>query len=154
MQKFEQPRNSDISLDKTHLGTLFMIDKSKDGRFYLDEIKQFVDLYFERQAANANTVDVVKEFQGYCTASLWNYVANQKGKETFVKWFGKLFSMGNIAIQGKDSKTTFVDRNAVMLIHTILNISKSYAIEGSQTLALFQGVAKHKVLYFPFSFSD
>eukprot|EP01126_Amoeba_proteus_P057877 TRINITY_DN740_c0_g2_i16.p1 TRINITY_DN740_c0_g2~~TRINITY_DN740_c0_g2_i16.p1 ORF type:complete len:146 (+),score=27.43 TRINITY_DN740_c0_g2_i16:210-647(+) len=108
MQKFEQPRNSDISLDKTHLGTLFMIDKSKDGRFYLDEIKQFVDLYFERQAANANTVDVVKEFQGYCTASLWNYVANQKGKETFVKWFGKLFSMGNIAIQGKDSVNIFL----------------------------------------------
>eukprot|EP01126_Amoeba_proteus_P057872 TRINITY_DN740_c0_g1_i4.p1 TRINITY_DN740_c0_g1~~TRINITY_DN740_c0_g1_i4.p1 ORF type:complete len:138 (-),score=26.96 TRINITY_DN740_c0_g1_i4:523-936(-) len=85
-----------------------MIDKSKDGRFYLDEIKQFVDLYFERQAANANTVDVVKEFQGYCTASLWNYVANQKGKETFVKWFGKLFSMGNIAIQGKDSVNIFL----------------------------------------------
>ena len=68
MQKFEQPRNSDISLDKTHLGTLFMIDKTKDGRFTKEEILQFVDLYFERQAANTNAVDVVKEFQGYCTA--------------------------------------------------------------------------------------
>lgn len=68
MQKFEQPRNSDTSLDKTHLGTLFLMDKTKDGRFTLEEIQQFADLYFERQAANTNTVDVVKEFQGYCTA--------------------------------------------------------------------------------------
>jgi len=128
-----------------------MIDKTKDGRFTLEEIEQFATLYYERPA-NTNTVDVVKEFQGYCTASLWNYVtASPEGKETFIRWFGLLFSRGHEVPtpKGAKSDTKFVDRNAVMLIHSILNISKSYAMEGSQTLNLFQGVSKQKKLLPP-----
>lgn len=50
-----------------------MIDKSKEGRFFLDEIIDFVNFYCERQTTNPNTVDVVKEFQGYCTAQYVNF---------------------------------------------------------------------------------
>lgn len=83
-------------------------------RFTRDEIVEFVHEYFNRQTANPNTVDVVKEFQGYCTAkylalsyeshsiSLWNFVykgedckTTLERKEKFGIWFEKLFSYGN-----------------------------------------------------------
>jgi len=151
MIKFKQPRNADIQLDSTHLGTLFMIDQNKDGRFTRDEIVEFVHEYFARQTANPNTVDVVKEFQGYCTANLWNYVykgednpkGTQEGKEKFGNWFEKLFSYGNL-VDVNGNKTEFVDRGAVKRMHEVLNISKSYAIEQNQTFALLLDVAKSK----------
>lgn len=37
------------------------------ARFTLDELLKFTEIYFERQQNNHNTVDIVKEFQGYCT---------------------------------------------------------------------------------------
>jgi len=150
MIKFKQPRNADIQLDSTHLGTLFMLDSNKDGRFTRDEIMEFVHEYFARQTANPNTVDVVKEFQGYCTANLWNFVykgeesnATIEGKEKFGNWFEKLFSYGNF-VEVNGEKREFVDRKAVKRMHEVLNISKSYAIEQNQTFALLQDVAKSK----------
>eukprot|EP01124_Arcella_intermedia_P017685 TRINITY_DN24501_c0_g1_i1.p1 TRINITY_DN24501_c0_g1~~TRINITY_DN24501_c0_g1_i1.p1 ORF type:complete len:235 (-),score=51.77 TRINITY_DN24501_c0_g1_i1:49-753(-) len=143
IQKFKQPPNADITLDCTHLGTLFAIAKTKDGRFYCDEIIDFVHLYFERQAQKTNTVDIVKEFQGYCTLQLWNYVNRKGGKEKFVEWFGLLLSRGNTTkIPG--SKNKYVGRAAVKSLHEIFSITKSYGVEQSTSFSTMYTVAKEK----------
>jgi len=55
--RFKVP--SEYPIDLTHLGTLFALDKSKDGKFYIEEIIDFAAMYSEKQAANLGAVDFV-----------------------------------------------------------------------------------------------
>lgn len=145
IQKFKQPRNRDIMLDPNHLGTIFVLDNSKEGRFYLKDIQKFADLYFERQANNPNIVDIVKEFQGYCTLTLWNYVMFSQGTEKFVKWFGRVFSYGNtVKIHGQDRRKVFVDRRALKILDEVFSVSKTYGVDQTHSFNLMQAVARQQ----------
>jgi len=46
--KIKPPR--EYPLETTHLGTLFIMDKDKDGKFSLHDLVDFATLYHERQA--------------------------------------------------------------------------------------------------------
>ncbi|ELR11135.1 uncharacterized protein ACA1_387340 [Acanthamoeba castellanii str. Neff] len=39
-------------IDLTHLGILFMLDRSRRCRFYLEDIMRFIDLCYEREQGN------------------------------------------------------------------------------------------------------
>lgn len=39
-------------VDLTHLGTLFVIDKSREGKFSWREVSEFARLYFEKSQNN------------------------------------------------------------------------------------------------------
>jgi len=51
------PAHPTQDLDLTHLGTLFVMERSKTGKFYLDEVIAFVTLYLEKHAKNKTNVD-------------------------------------------------------------------------------------------------
>lgn len=53
--KFKLP--PEYPIDKSHLGTLFALDKTKDGKFYLEEVIDFAAIYGEKQANNPGAVD-------------------------------------------------------------------------------------------------
>jgi len=53
--KFKIP--PEYPVDRSHLGTLFALDKTKDGKFYLEEIIDFAAIYSEKQIANPGAVD-------------------------------------------------------------------------------------------------
>jgi len=142
LHKFKQPKDIEFTLDSHHLGTLFALNKSKDGRFYLDDIVDLIHLYFDRHQ-KTNTVDVVKEFQGYCTLQLWNFVNKKGGKEKFVKWFVALLSHGN-TIRIPDCECKFVGRGAIKSLHEIFGITKFYGIEQATSFRTMQAVALEK----------
>jgi len=148
MLKFKQPRNRDIMLDPNHLGLIFVLDDSKDGRFYLKDIHKFADLYFERQASNPNVVDVPKEFQGYCTLVLWNFVTTAGGVEKFVHWFGRVFSIGNVVFEhhGENHRTIYVERGALKVLDDIFAVSRNFGIDTNHTFGLLQQVSRQKKL--------
>ena len=49
--------NKENPIDFTHVGTLFVLDQTKDGKFYLEELIDFANLYFEKLNNHKATVD-------------------------------------------------------------------------------------------------
>lgn len=126
--KFKPPRET--PLDLSHLGTLFVMDKQKDGKFDLKELSSFVALYYDRQASDRGTADFLKEFQGYCTLQMWNFVAKPEGRRAWVNWFCSLLV--------EDAHCSFVHRDAVKLVHQVL-----CHIITSLFLSLFSSITSH-----------
>eukprot|EP01121_Diplochlamys_sp_Union-15-3_P000867 TRINITY_DN10728_c0_g1_i2.p1 TRINITY_DN10728_c0_g1~~TRINITY_DN10728_c0_g1_i2.p1 ORF type:complete len:189 (-),score=18.94 TRINITY_DN10728_c0_g1_i2:73-639(-) len=147
MLKFQKPNAHPAQdLDLTHLGTLFVMDKSRSGKFYAEEIIDFCTLYLERHAKNKTNVDFLKEFQGYCTLQLWNFVSNH-GQEAFVDWFCKLFSHNRIFFYKTRPKVVYLTQDSIKTLHEILNISKTYGLEFQSFFDLCQKVGQEMKLY-------
>lgn len=45
----------DYPIDLTHLGILFVIDRNRRCRFYLEDIMAFIELCFEREQGNRDS---------------------------------------------------------------------------------------------------
>jgi hypothetical protein len=131
VMKFKPPRET--PLDMSHLGTLFVMDKQKDGKFDLKELSSFVALYHEHQANDRGTADFLKEFQGYCTLQMWNFVAKPDGRKAWVNWFCSLLV--------DDAHCSFVHRDAVKLVHQILNVRRAYGVDFQNFFNLLQRAA-------------
>jgi hypothetical protein len=106
-------------IDLTHLGILFMLDRSRRCRFYLEDIMRFIDLCYEREQGNRESHELQQmvpstlttydifiylyidniltlkrtqtKFQAYCTLHMWNFITSQGGHQRFVKWMTGLF---------------------------------------------------------------
>eukprot|EP01128_Nolandella_sp_AFSM9_P003599 TRINITY_DN1563_c1_g1_i1.p1 TRINITY_DN1563_c1_g1~~TRINITY_DN1563_c1_g1_i1.p1 ORF type:complete len:243 (+),score=42.22 TRINITY_DN1563_c1_g1_i1:294-1022(+) len=149
MQNFRQPRNKDIQLDPSHFGSLFFLDENHDGRFTLSELLKFTEVYFERQQNNHNTVDIVKEFQGFCTLTMWNFVTRSDGshavgKEKFIRWFGKLFSHGNGVRVRHERRGKYVGRGSTKIIDEIFHMTSSFGVDQAHFFNVLQHVSKAK----------
>jgi len=145
LRNFKQPRGSEIEpLDPNHLGTLFVLDKSHSGRFFVEELIEFIHMYFDRQAIKTYAGNIVKEFQGYCTLQLWNYVNQQHGPRKFAKWFGLLLYRGN-EVKIKDfPKKKFVARQAIHRLHEIFQVTKSFGVDQMTSFTTLLEVAQQK----------
>lgn len=132
-------------LDPSHLGTLFMLDQTKDGKFYFDELTDFAATYSERLAADTGSVNFVKEFQGYCTLYMWSAVSKPDGDKKFIDWFTKLFSQGSVTQLGPN-KEPFMSQDAVKTIHRLLQIDKTYGLDFIPFFDLLQRVGEEKKL--------
>ena len=132
-------------LDPGHLGTLFMLDQTKDGKFYFDEITDFAATYSERLAADTGSVNFVKEFQGYCTLYMWSVVSKPDGEKKFVEWFTRLFSQGNTSTLGPN-KESCMSQDAVKVLHRLLQIDKTYGLDFMTFFDLMQRVGEEMKL--------
>jgi len=148
LRNFKQPRGRDIEpLDPNHLGTLFVLDKSKDGRFFVEELIEFIHLYFDRQALKTFAGNVVKEFQGYCTLQMWNQINQPGGMRKFSKWFGLLLARGNEVKIPEAPKKKFVSRQAIHRLHDIFQVTKSFGVDQMNSFTTLQEVAQGKKLF-------
>lgn len=128
-------------LDPGHLGTLFMLDQTKDGKFYFDEITDFAAIYSDRLAADTGSVNFVKEFQGYCTLYMWSEVSKPDGEKKFVDWFAQLFSQGTVTQLGPN-KEPCMSQDAVKILHRLLQIDRTYGFDFLKFFDLLQRVAE------------
>lgn len=128
-------------LDPGHLGTLFMLDQTKDGRFYFDEIMDLAATYSERLAADTGSVNFVKDFQGYCTLYMWSVVSKPDGQKNFVNWFASLFSQGMVTYLGPNQEPC-IPQDAVKILHRLLQIDKTYGLDFLPFFDLMQRVAE------------
>jgi len=145
LRNFKQPRGNEIEpLDPSHLGTLFVLDKSKDGRFFIEELIEFIHMYFDRQASKTYAGNVVKEFQGYCTLQLWNYVNRKSGLRNFAKWIGLLLYRGNEVKIHEFPHKKFVARQAIHRLHEIFQVTKSFGVDQPSSFTTLLEVAQQK----------
>lgn len=128
-------------LDPGHLGTLFMLDQTKDGRFFFEEIMDLAATYSERLAADTGSVNFVKEFQGYCTLYMWSVVSKPDGQKNFVDWFANLFSQG-VANFTTPNQEACIPQDSVKLLHRLLQIDKTYGLDFLPFFDLMQRVAE------------
>jgi hypothetical protein len=60
-------RPEDLPLDLRHLGSLYILDDNKDGRFGEAELIAFADRYATMSEALAQNTEARSHFQAYCT---------------------------------------------------------------------------------------
>jgi len=119
-------------IDLTHLGTLFVINRDKSGRFVLHDFLDFAELC--RQKDEEFSSDFVSQLQGYCSLRMWSVVADPKrGVNAFADWFCNIFSQNTVTeaatLQVESHKgIIFASFDTVKTCHQILNIGTSYGI--------------------------
>jgi len=129
-------------VDFTHLGTLYVLDNKKAGRFTLEEFYQFADL---GRKLETKQQDFHTRFQAYCTLRMFCEVAKDGGKAKFCEWFCKLFAEYNPA--GRHHKTKdFFNYDTVEALHKILNIQTAYGLSTQSFVNLMQSVGKEQKL--------
>eukprot|EP01132_Coremiostelium_polycephalum_P006770 gene6770-8395_t len=69
----------DCTIDTSHLGTLFAIDKRLTGRFYENDIIDFAKIYASQALHNGRKDDFQSKFQAYCTLKMWNEISKPDG---------------------------------------------------------------------------
>lgn len=106
-----------------------MMDTSKEGKFYLVDILRFANLYSDKLAQNTGAVDFLKEFQGYCTLQMWNSVSTGNGESSFISWFTSLFFHDKVVYPEKYPDVPFVPKDAVKVLHEILQIGKTFGVD-------------------------
>lgn len=140
--EFQNPMQREHVIDATHLGTLFMLDETKEGQVYFEELCDFAATYSEKIVLHNTSVNFSKEFQGYCTLKMWNWVVSKiDGKEKFVNWFLNLFSQGNITYFGPE-QTPFLSQDSVKTLHSLLKIDKTYGLEFISFFDLMQTIGE------------
>ena len=82
----------DYRFTTNHLGLLFMMDWNKDGRFSLDDLKQFgsfaMSLIHEK---GYKQHELSQQIQAHCTLQLWSKVCGSDTKEDdFVAWLSRV----------------------------------------------------------------
>lgn len=122
------------------------MNSSKNGKFYIEDIIRFANLYYEMYSQNTGAVDFLKEFQGYCTLQMWNAVSKEGGDNAFVNWFISLFSHNMTVTIDKYPKVQFLNRDATKILHDILQIDKTFGLDFIDFFDLMQRVGEEKKL--------
>jgi len=162
-----QPSNvsREYPIEVSHLGTLFILDSAKDGRFYLENFCTFLTLCCARHDVCLQSHargDFKTQFEGYCTWEMWNSVVADGGVDVFVGWLAKALSEAeNLNYFGGKKKHMKVkaakshsnpntprqeyellSRGSVQTIHSVLNIKKAYGVGDRAFFDLLQQVAE------------
>ncbi|EAL67418.1 hypothetical protein DDB_G0280383 [Dictyostelium discoideum AX4] len=140
----QPPRESTI--DICHLGTLFVIDKRRTGRFYHNDILEFARTYASQALLNGRKDDFQSKFQAYCTLKMWNEISKDRD-EIFVEWFTKLFTENPNYIQKFDQHSeTYLTSDAINKMYQILSIKNYYGGDFRSFLDLMQRSAEEEDL--------
>ncbi|KAM9949685.1 hypothetical protein ACTFIW_002549 [Dictyostelium discoideum] len=142
--QMQPPRESTI--DICHLGTLFVIDKRRTGRFYHNDILEFARTYASQALLNGRKDDFQSKFQAYCTLKMWNEISKDRD-EIFVEWFTKLFTENPNYIQKFDQHSeTYLTSDAINKMYQILSIKNYYGGDFRSFLDLMQRSAEEEDL--------
>jgi hypothetical protein len=163
------------AIDLTHLGSLFVLDRNHDGRFYYEDFIAFAalckakDEAFRRDGIRSN-------IRAYCTMRMWCIVSQIDGVRKFVQWydadrssrstadcladwidrsmpttrFGRLFCENTMSEKATRTfnelpRLTFVSYDTVKTMHQILNIRESYGLTFQDFFALCRKASQEQV---------
>eukprot|EP01094_Clydonella_sp_ATCC50884_P016297 TRINITY_DN2707_c0_g2_i1.p1 TRINITY_DN2707_c0_g2~~TRINITY_DN2707_c0_g2_i1.p1 ORF type:complete len:236 (+),score=76.85 TRINITY_DN2707_c0_g2_i1:260-967(+) len=136
-----------FAVDFTHIGTLWVLDRRKNGKFYLEDFKEFAalckmidDLYRKS--------DFISKFKAYCTLVLWSSVAKDLGIQKFVRWFTTVLANNTFneeaSVRFPKYSGVFLSYDTVKTMHQILNIRESYGIPFQDFFAMCLKATREK----------
>ncbi|KAL6042760.1 Site-specific DNA-methyltransferase (adenine-specific) [Balamuthia mandrillaris] len=131
-------------VDLTHLGILFVLDRYHTGLIDLEDFMSFIELCHKREKRYKEPHEFQTQFQAYCTLVMWNKVTGKDGDKLFENWITKLFCNGFKVVQFDGIE--FVDRDAIKVLHEILNISKTHGVDFQEFFDLMQRSAEKQEL--------
>ncbi|GAM19611.1 hypothetical protein SAMD00019534_027860, partial [Acytostelium subglobosum LB1] len=142
--EMQPPR--ECTIDTSHLGTLFAIDRRLTGRFYECDILEFTRLYATQLQQNGGKDDFQSKFQAYCTLKMWNEISKPEGSDVFVEWFSKLFTENPSYIQSfkHHPDTLFLTSDAIKKMYQILSIKNYYGGDFRSFFDLMQRSAEEQ----------
>jgi len=133
-----------IHLQLTHIGVLFVMDSTQDGKFTLEKLLAFSDLCAER-ARFYRPHEFQAQIQGYCALQLWNCVISQEGKEEFESWFTQVIRESERERHfDSETGTEFISRDTIQTVHEILEVSEKHGMDFQQFFDLLQRVGEEK----------
>ncbi|GBG71665.1 hypothetical protein CBR_g9080 [Chara braunii] len=108
-----------LPLDLSHIAVLFVIDSSRDGRFSLDDIFQFIDVMLNQERL-CKPHDFLSHLQGWCTLRLWKQLTREEGPDKVEKWFLNLVSE-NLGVHHTDDYpgVHFIYRDTIQTVHEV-----------------------------------
>jgi len=145
----EQRTEFHVRLDLSHLGLLFALDRTKDGKFDIDEILSFHDKIYSLQAADHSNhnFDARAHLQAYCSLLMFNKVSEPNGIEVFSIWLGNLLA-ANLGLEQFRSRPMlpFLRSDTIKTLHQVLNIQEFYGIDFQAFFDLLQQAAEEKAI--------
>eukprot|EP01100_Stratorugosa_tubuloviscum_P012425 TRINITY_DN590_c0_g3_i2.p1 TRINITY_DN590_c0_g3~~TRINITY_DN590_c0_g3_i2.p1 ORF type:complete len:238 (-),score=81.83 TRINITY_DN590_c0_g3_i2:89-802(-) len=133
---------STYATDFSHLGTLYILNSDKNGKFTLEDFHKFLKLAAAREP-KWRSRDFKSQLMAYCTLQMWKQVKS-KGDEYFAKWFCRLFvenTISNIpAVRySRSSPNTFYFLSeSIEKIHKLLNLKTFYGISSLNFFVMLQ----------------
>src|SRR3990167_9820968 len=83
--QIENTKWESFPIDFTHLGTLFVLDKERNGKFTLNNFLEFSEICKKREEIHLRH-DFKTHIQAYLTLCMWSVVAKNNGEDIFVEW--------------------------------------------------------------------
>eukprot|EP00300_Choanocystis_sp_HF-7_P035658 c49824_g1_i1.p2 GENE.c49824_g1_i1~~c49824_g1_i1.p2 ORF type:complete len:227 (+),score=41.90 c49824_g1_i1:95-775(+) len=111
-------------IDLSHLGTLYVMNESKSGRFTLSELMRFIDLCVDRQRKFRQN-DFGPMMRAYCSIRLWDDVTTSQGRHAFAEWFLLLLEVEDT-----------VSMRTIYLLHSIFCLEQGYGLRVSDFHAM------------------
>mmetsp|Transcript_28516 Transcript_28516/g.39397 ORF Transcript_28516/g.39397 Transcript_28516/m.39397 type:complete len:216 (-) Transcript_28516:204-851(-) len=135
-----------IQLNLTHIGVLFVIDRSLDGKYTLEKLMGFFELCGER-ARLYRAHEFQAQIHGFCALQLWNCVASREGKDKFESWFCHLIQESEAVCQGvkgRIGRGEFVSRDTIQDLYEVLSVFENHGMDFQSFFDLLQRVGEEK----------
>lgn len=148
-----QMQNSSESyqVDFTHMGTLFALDRNRDGKFTLEDFHEFASLCKSKAERLPIRHDFKTHIQAFFTLKMWSVVAKEDGEQTFVTWICALFGANSLTASRATKKCsswtgTFYSQDTIKSLYEILAIKQSYGTSYRDFVYLMQSAGEEQKL--------
>merc|ERR1712137_573550 len=149
--QIEHTKWESFPIDFTHVGTLFVLDKEKNGKFTIYDFMQFAEICRKREELQVRH-DFKTHIQAYFTLSMWSVVAKSSGASAFVEWANTLFAVNSSSGTRATKRLAqypskiFYSEDTIKTLYNILAIRQSYGISWRQFFELMQQTAVEESL--------
>ncbi|PRW45239.1 hypothetical protein C2E21_6322 [Chlorella sorokiniana] len=136
-----------LPVDPTHLGCLWVLDRSHTGRVTINDLLALVELCRTR-ARHYQSFELEAQLQGYCTLQMWRALSGPDGVQQFAAWICALAleSSPERRAFSRHGRQQYVGRDAVAALHALLRVQQTQSLDLQAFLDLLQRCAEERRL--------
>ncbi|KAI3426302.1 hypothetical protein D9Q98_008675 [Chlorella vulgaris] len=140
-------RNVTLPVDLTHLGTLWMLDRSHTGRITMDDLTALLDVCRLR-SREYQSFELEAMLHGYFTLQMWRAMSAPSGLQAFSTWICNLVLESSSKRRGfiRHGRQQYVGRDAVGALHQLLRVEQTQSLDFQAFFDLLQRCGEEKQL--------
>eukprot|EP01096_Ripella_sp_DP13-Kostka_P007022 TRINITY_DN2556_c0_g1_i1.p1 TRINITY_DN2556_c0_g1~~TRINITY_DN2556_c0_g1_i1.p1 ORF type:complete len:255 (+),score=82.43 TRINITY_DN2556_c0_g1_i1:78-767(+) len=132
-------------IDFAHLGTLFVLDRNKSGKFELQDLLALGETCRSKEDLCKIKHEFQRQIQAYFALRMWSEVAREGGHQLFADWICELLGNNSTSAESKARLTfpshpgrVFFSYDTIKTLHQILDIRTSYGYNYQDFFDLLQ----------------
>lgn len=139
--------NAALPVDPTHLGCLWVLDRTHSGRIGVDDLLALLDLCRSR-AREYQLFELEAQLQGYCTLQMWRAMSAPDGLQQFTNWICALVleSSEERGSFPRHRRQQYVGRDAVAALHQLLRVAQTQSLDLQAFFDLLQRCGEERGL--------